>query len=401
MFFMKNRFLPLFFAGVFFAGTGASIAEEAAGEADVAAQHRPPTVGVVEAKFVPVPLRNELPGRITPVRTAQVRARVPGILLKQVFREGADVKKDELLFEIDPELFKANLARAEAEVARAKAVRLRADADLTRAELLKKRCEGLVGTKAVSQQDFDNAISAELQAKAEVQSAKANLLAAEAALKAADLDLRYTNVTAPIAGRIGRALVTEGALVGQGEATPLAVITQMDPVYVDFTQPANELTRYKNNAGAGADWSKVSVKLELGDGTIYDKPGKLMFSEITVDPSTGSVTLRAEFPNKDWRFWPGMYVRGIFEFDNNSKAVLVPHQAVMQTAVGYVVYVVGEGNKLEVRPVKTTDSRGTNWVVREGFKDGDKIVVDGAQRVMLQLKPGSVVTPVPANEKQK
>ncbi len=370
-------------------------AEEGSSAAAAKETPPPPEVGVIVAEPVSVPFTAEMPGRVRSVRVAQVRARVAGILQEQTFREGSDVKKGDVLFQIDPTLFEANVASAKANVARAEASIVRAEANLTQANLLSARYDKLAGSNAVSQQERDNATSGRLQAEAEVKAAEADLLAMKAALKAAELDLSYTKVDAPISGRIGRALVTEGALVGQGEVTLLAEINQMDPVYVDFIMPANELTRFKRKAGASADWNKVKVELMLDDGSLYEKTGKLLFSEITVDPGTGSVTLRAEFPNDEWMLWPGMYVRGKFAYDDGTKAVLIPQQAVIRTAAGASVYVVNAESKLELRPVSTAEVKGSNYVQRSGFMAGEKIVVEGAQRVLIPVQPGSVVTPKP------
>ena len=354
-----------------------------------------PEVGVLVLKGESVPVARVLSGRVKPVRVAQVRARVAGILQKQIFREGSDVKEGDLLFQIDPVLFEARVASASASVAGAQAGIESAKAVLTQARLLAARCRELVKTKAVSQQEHDNAVAGELQAEAGLHSASAALLAAQAALKAAELDLGYTRVTAPISGRIGRPFVTEGALVGQGEVTLLAEINQVDTVYVDVTQPANELSSFKQRVGAGADWSRIKVVLLLDDGAEYKFPGKPLVSEITVDPGTNNVTLRVEFPNPDWLLWPGMYLRSRFEYDDGSKAFLVPHQAVMRDNNGASVYIVGEGNKLVRVPLAGEEARDAFWVVRKGLREGMQLVVEGAQRAMLRLGPGSVVSPKP------
>ncbi|MDR2863157.1 MAG: efflux RND transporter periplasmic adaptor subunit [Puniceicoccales bacterium] len=377
-------------------GCGEKQDSKATAAAAAAALARPREVGVLTIHPVSVPLQRELPGYVKPVRVAQVRARVAGILLKQVFREGSDVKEGDLLFQIDPALFDARVESAKATVKQAEAGIARAEANLNNTSLIVKRYSELIGTQAVSQQDLDNAVAAELQARAELQGAKASLLAANATLKAAELDLGYTKVTAPISGRIGRPLVTEGALVGQGEATPLAEINQLDPVYVDFTQPASELSTFKQQAGTGTDWSKVKVSLLLDGTTEYKHPGKLLFSEISVDTSTSSVTLRTEFPNPDWLLWPGVYTRGRFEFDDDSKVFLIPQQAVLRSANGAAVYVVGSDNKVALVPLKSNEARNTNWIVREGLNDGDRVIVEGGQKIM-PLFPGATVIPVPWN----
>ena len=354
-----------------------------------------PGVGVITATAQPVPYVNVLPnGVVKPIRVAQVRARVAGILLKQVFREGSDVKEGELLFQIDPTVFEAAVASAKASVAQAKAGIARAEANATQTSLRAKRYRELVATKAVSQQELDDANSAELQADAELQGARASLLATEAALKTAEINLSYTKVTAPISGRIGRPFVTEGALVGQGEATPLAEINQVEIVYVDFAQPANELSSFKQRFGEGADWSKVKATLLLDNEAAYKFPGKPLLNEISVDNTTGSVILRVVFPNPDWLLWPGMYVKGRFEFNDGGKAFLIPHQAVMRRGNNTFIYIAGPDRKLAVLPIESNETRGTDWVVRKGLlKEGMSIVVEGGQRPAIY--PGATVNPVP------
>ncbi|MDR1498022.1 MAG: efflux RND transporter periplasmic adaptor subunit [Puniceicoccales bacterium] len=354
-----------------------------------------PEVGVITLKAEKVPLVRSLPGRIKPVRVAQVRARVPGVLQKQVFRDGTDVKEGDSLFEIDPSLYEARVASAKASVAQAEANIERAEANFTQAGLLAKRYRELAPTKAVSQQELDNAVSAEAQAKADRAGAKAGLLAAKAALQAAELDLGYTKVRAPISGRIGRPFVTEGALVGQGEVTPLAEINQLEPVYVDFVQAANELSSLKQQIGAGTDWnSVVKVTLLLDNNVKYKFGGKPLLSEITVEPSTASVTLRVEFPNPDWILWPGMYVWGSFEYDSGKPAFLLPTQAVIRDAKGAFIYTVVDGKLVPV-PFESNETNGSNWVVRNGLKEGTIVVVDGNQRIATPLAPGVPVKTVP------
>ncbi|MDR2844997.1 MAG: efflux RND transporter periplasmic adaptor subunit [Puniceicoccales bacterium] len=379
-------------------GCGEKTSPAAAPSGHAAGAGPAPEVGYIVAEPVSVPLRRDLPGYVKPVRVAQVRARVAGILQKQVFREGADVKEGELLFEIDPNIFQVRVESARASVAQAEANIARATANATQAGQQAKRYRELAPSKAVSQQELDNAIAADLQAQAELKAAEAALKAASAALSAAEIDLGYTKVTAPISGRIGRPLVTEGALVGQGEATLLAEINQLDTIYVDFTQAANELSSFKQNAAANTDWNKaVKVVLLLDNGTEYKVPGKPLLSEISVDSSTSSVTLRVEFSNADWILWPGMYVWGRFEYDDGSKAFLIPQQAVMRNGKSAAVYVIGADNKVVLLPLASSEVRGSNQVVRgNGLKAGDKIVVEGAQKA-IPLPPGTVVKSVPWN----
>jgi len=328
----------------------------------------------------------ELPGRVEAARTAQVRARVPGIVQKRVFQEGSEVKAGQVLFRIDPGVYQAAVNSAEAAVAKA-------EANLAQARLTVKRYAPLVETNAISKQEFDNAQTA-------VKQAEADLATAKASLETARLNLGYATVTAPISGRVGRALVTEGALVGQGEATPLAVIQQIDPVYVNITQSASEaleLRRAMANGqlqAMGKDGAKVTIVTE--DGQAYPQPGKLLFSDITVDPTSGAITLRAEVPNPNRFLLPGMYVRARVEQAVDEQAILVPQQAVQRGAQGASVFVVNADGKAEARPVKTARAHGNDWIISEGLKAGDRVIVAGFQK----LAPGAPVKPVPWKEEQ-
>lgn len=345
----------------------------------------PPPAEVAVDVIAPrrVAVTNELPGRIDAVRVAQVRARVAGILLRRTFVEGADVKAGEVLFEIDPAQFKANLASAEASLAKAEASRKQAQA-------ISERYKGLVEVEAVSRQDYDNAAAAALQAAAEVQ-------AAQAAVANATLSLGYATVTAPISGRIGRALVTEGALVGQNESTPLATIQQLDPVYFDFTQSSADVLRLRRALESGRVRSvapgAAQVTLLLEDGSVYQHPGKLLFSDITVDPNTGMVMLRAEFPNPERLLLPGMFARGRLEQAVNEDAITAPMRAIARGAGGgATALVVDAADKVEVRVLTLGDAVGDRWIVTAGLKAGERIVVEGLQKA----RPGAVVKPVPA-----
>ncbi|MEO6005748.1 MAG: efflux RND transporter periplasmic adaptor subunit [Opitutus sp.] len=337
------------------------------------------TVQTVKAERVAV--TTDLPGRIDAVRVAEVRARVPGILLKRLFQEGADVKAGDKLFEIDPAQFQANYASAQANLAKA-------EANEKQARALAERARSLVEAEAVSKQEYDNAEAAAAQAAAEVQAVKA-------ALSNSGLSLGYATVTAPIDGRIGRALVTEGALVGQNESTPLATIQQLDPVYFDFTQSSTDLLRLRRAVAAGTvktiEPGTAEVTLLLEDGSQYSHPGKLLFSDISVDPSTGMVTLRAEFPNPDRLLLPGMFARGRVEQAVNEQAITVPQRAVARSAGGAATaLVVGSDNKVEARVIELGDAVGDKWVVTKGLQSGDRIIVEGLQKA----RPGAVVKPV-------
>jgi len=340
----------------------------------------PPEVSVVTVAPERIALADELPGRLEASRLAEVRARVAGIVTRRVFREGAEVKENEVLFRIDPAPFQATVASAEATLARA-------DANLAQAGLKAQRYKPLVETNAISRQEYDDALTAQKQAAADVAAAKA-------ALAAARLNLGYATVNAPISGRIGRALVTEGALVGQGAATPLATIQQIDPLYVNITQPAGEALKLQRAMRdgklqkAGKDEARVSIVMENGE--VYPHPGKLLFSDQTVDPGTGAITLRAVVPNPDRSLLPGMYVRARVEQAVQENAIAVPQQAVLRQSGASVVMVVGQDNKIAPRPVKADTAAGDRWIVSEGLKAGERIVVEGFQKA----PPGAVVNAV-------
>ncbi|MGO4378542.1 efflux RND transporter periplasmic adaptor subunit [Pseudoduganella sp. RAF53_2] len=341
----------------------------------------PPQVSVITVATASVAVTDELPGRVEAYRIAQVRARTPGIVLKRVFEEGGDVKAGQVLFRIDPAQFQASFDSAEAAVARA-------DANLAQADLKVKRYKPLLAAQAVSQQEYDDAVTAQKQANADLQTARANR-------KNASLTLGYATVTSPIAGRVGRALVTEGALVGQNEATPMALVQQLDPIYVTITQSSAELLRLKQALASGKlksmgkDTARVTVQLE--DGSEYAQPGKLLFSDVSVDESSGSVSMRAEFPNPKRTLLPGMYVRARLEQGVDEKAITVPQQAIVRGADGASVFIVGADNKITAQPVTAEASTGNAWLVSSGLKGGERIVVEGFQKT----KPGGVVAPVP------
>ena len=345
----------------------------------------PPEVGVVVATPGDVGLITELPGRLEALRVAQVRARVAGILQKRLFREGSDVKAGQPLFAIDAAPYAAALQSAEATLARAQA-------NLTQAAALAERYKPLVAANAVSQQEYANAVAAQKQAEADVA-------AGRAAVQTGRINLNYASVTAPISGRIGRALVTEGALVGQGEATQLAVIQQVDPVYVNFTQSAGEVMKLRRALAEGqlqrAGGSEAAiVRVVLEDGSEYALPGKLLFSDLTVDPSTGQITLRAEVPNPKGELLPGLYVRVRLEQAQVANAITLPQQAVTRTQQGDHITVVGADGKLSQRTVKVGAARNNQWIVLEGLKAGEQVMVDGFQKLQM-MPPGTPVKAVP------
>ncbi|MBJ7311037.1 efflux RND transporter periplasmic adaptor subunit [Rugamonas sp. CCM 8940] len=341
----------------------------------------PATVSVITIAPAAVTLSAELPGRIEASRVAQVRARAAGIVLQRVFKEGGEVKAGEVLFRIDPASFQASYDSAQAAVAKT-------EANLAQAELKVKRYKPLLAAQAVSQQEYDDAVTAQKQSAADLATAKA-------ARQNAGLTLGYATVTAPISGRIGRALVTEGALVGQGEATALAVVQQLDPIYVNVTQSSTELLRLRQQLAsgklksAGADQAKVTLVTE--DGQVYPHAGKLLFADVSVDESSGAVSLRAEFPNPNRTLLPGMYVRARLDQGVSEAAIVVPQQAVVRGADGASVMVVGADNKVAPRPVKADTAQGQNWIVSSGLQAGERIIVEGFQKA----KPGALVKPVP------
>lgn len=329
----------------------------------------PPTeVGVVVASKGQVGVVTELPGRTEASRIAQVRARVAGIVQKRLFSEGSDVKAGQPLFRIDDAPYRATLAAAQATLARAEANLLQASAQAA-------RYQPLVEAHAVSQQEYVNAVAAQKQAEAEVA-------AGQAAVQSAQINLGYASVGAPIAGRIGRALVTEGALVGQGDATPLAVVQQIDPIYVNFTQPAAEVLRLRAALAAGTLRSAdAAVRVVLEDGSVYPRPGRLLFSDLTVDASSGQITLRAELPNPKGELLPGLYVRVRVAQAEAPAAVLLPQQAVSRGATGDTVKVVAADGSVATRPVRIGGAREGRWVVLEGLQPGEQVMVDGFQKL--------------------
>lgn len=343
----------------------------------------PPEVAVITVAPGTIGLTTELPGRLEASRVAQVRARAAGILNKRLFREGSDVKAGQALFEIDAAPYRASVDSVQASLARA-------EANLAQATGQVERYKPLVEANAISKQDYANAVAAQKTAQADVAAAKA-------ALQTARINLGYTAVTAPIGGRIGRSLVTEGALVGQGEATQLAVIQQINPVYVNFTQSTTELLQLRRAMASGklqraAGDQAARIRVVLDDGSEYGQTGRLLFSDLTVDSSSGQVTLRAELPNPEGLLLPGMYVRVRLQQAEMAGGILLPQQAVTRGAAGDTVLVVGADNKPVPRPIKVSTSQGTNWIVTDGLKTGEKVIVAGFQKMMV---PGAPVKPVP------
>ena len=338
-----------------------------------------PEVGVVTVATRTLDVPTELPGRVEAARVAQVRARVTGIVQKRLFAEGSDVKAGEVLFQIDPAPYKAAIDSAKAALAKAQANEQQASGLLNRYKPLRE-------ANAISQQDFVNATSAAAQASADVAAAKA-------AVQTAQLNLDYATVTAPISGRIGQALVTEGALVSAGEATQLALIQQVDQVYVNFAQPVSDIPRLRKAFASGKSKAlglTIPVRIALDDGSELPQQGKLLFSDLTVDQTSGQVNVRARVANPDGALMPGMYVRGRIAQQQVDSAFLLPQQAVQRTTSNDTVMVVGADGKPAVRVVKLGGNEGGNWIVLDGLKPGEQVIVDGFQKI----RPGGSVKPV-------
>lgn len=357
------------------------------GGANAAATPALPKVRVFEVAAKPVSLYTELPGRTSPYLIAEVRPQVNGIIKARQFQEGGDVKAGTSLYQIDASTYQA-------EYASAKAMLEKAQANLTSAKIRNDRFQELAKLNAVSQQERDDAYAALKQAEADVASGKA-------AVQSAQINLNYTKVTAPISGRIGRSSITPGALVQQGQASPLTTIQQLDPIYVDLTQSTSELLQLKRDLesgvlkSAGKDAAKVTLKLE--DGSSYAQEGKLQFSDVTVDQNTGTVTLRAVFPNPKLQLLPGMYVRASLEEGVRENGILVPQKGIMRDATGAPsAFVVGQDNKVEKRSVETARAIGDQWLIAEGLQAGDRLIVEGIQKV----RPGQEVEILSDSEKK-
>lgn len=329
-----------------------------------------PKAGVYTITEQPYTLTTELPGRTAAYRIAEVRPQVNGIVQKRLFTEGSDVKAQQQLYQIDAALYEATLKSAQA--------------SYLSASSLAKRYQTLVEDQAVSRQQYDDAKAASLQA--------------EAALEKAQIDLKYTKVLAPISGRIGRSSVTEGALVNSGQAQELAVIQQIDPIYVDVTQSANDMLRLRRELDSGqleqADDSAAQVSLKLQDNSLYPHQGTLEFSEVSVDSSTGSVTLRAVFPNPDGLLLPGMFVQASLVTGVNNHAILAPQQGISRNPKGEAIAMIANSNnEVEVRTLKAERTSGNFWLVTEGLQAGDRVITEGLQFI----RPGARIDPYPAN----
>ena len=338
----------------------------------------PPEVEVITVATQTVPRTVEVPGRLQAVRTAEVRARVEGILERREYQEGTDVKAGQVLFRIDPRTLAANVESARATLAKAQAQALIATQNLD-------RLQALVNTKAISKQEYDQAVAAKAQSDADVT-------AAQAALTRAGIDLSYARVTAPISGRAGRAQVTEGALVGHGEATALTTIEQYQPIWVNFSQASADFLSLREALRQGqAVASKAPVRLVLENGQEYSRPGKLLFSDLAVDPNTGSVGMRAEFPNPNRELLPGQFVTVRLPIATAENVIVVPQRAVQVVPGGQAVLAVGADGKVMPIPVKTGGLSGSDWIIKEGLKGGEQVIVNGVQKA----RPGMPVKPVP------
>ncbi|HWV16362.1 MAG TPA: efflux RND transporter periplasmic adaptor subunit [Cellvibrio sp.] len=369
------------------AGAAVSLALTACGDKPPAA---PTTtaieVGVFKVSLGTTPMQTELPGRTVAFRLAEVRPQVSGIIQKRLFTEGSEVKAGAQLYQIDPASYQAALATAQAELARTQA-------NLAAAKAREARYKNLNSQKAVSQQDYDDALAA-------LGQAEANVAAGKAAVDTANINLKYTKVLAPISGVIGKSSVTEGALVSAGQAQVLASIQQLDPIYVDVSQSADQLMALRRQMMKGTVSSEkvAKVNLILSDGSSYLEDGSLQFSEVGVSESTGTIVLRALFPNPDHLLLPGMFVRANLQEGIHNQAILVPQQGVTRDRSGNATTLVVNGeNKVEVRPIKTSRAVGDKWLVEEGLAAGDQVIVEGVQKV----KPGAQVNPVPAKISSK
>lgn len=343
-------------------------------------EQAPPTatVRIETVQSQALSITSELSGRIAAPRSAEVRARVAGVVLQQTFREGSDVKQGDVLFRIDPAPFQADLDSARANLRKA-------EASAFQARLQEQRFAKLIADQAISGQEYDNARAARRQADAEVA-------ANHAAVKRAKLNLDFATVTAPISGRVGRALVTEGALVGQNETTPMALIQQLNPIHADLTQSTRELNELRRafRAGQLQQVGKDQAKATLiqDDGSLYPLPGKLLFADISVDPGTGQIILRSEFPNPDLDLLPGSFVRVRLEQAVNRQGISVPQRAIQRDSAGIAqVLLVDAENRVVQHPVQLGGVQKDRWIVTEGLKPGDRVIVEGLQHA----RPGEQV----------
>lgn len=354
------------------------------GQGDTPAAPPPTPVGVVAVTEQSVTLTTELPGRTTAFETSEVRPQVNGLVRARLFAEGDMVRAGQPLYRIDP-------APYEAQVASARAAVTRAQSSIASTAALARRYGELVKINAIARQEYENAQTGAAQARADVA-------AQQAALRTAQIDLARTTVRAPISGRIGRSLFTTGALVSAQQADPLATIQRLDPIYVDIQESSADLLRLREQVMAGqvSRGGAARVRLKLESGSTYPIEGTLRFADVTVDPTTGSQTIRAQFSNPQGLLLPGMFVRAELVEGTQARAMLVPQRAVSRDEKGNpTVMVVGQGNKAEPRVIKTARTQGANWIVTDGVKPGDRVIVEGA----MMLRPGMPVKPTPFTDK--
>ncbi|MGQ3030820.1 MAG: efflux RND transporter periplasmic adaptor subunit [Ferrovibrionaceae bacterium] len=345
--------------------------------------HPPPEVGVITVTKGPVTLTTELPGRTSSFVIAEVRPQVGGIIQKRLFTEGAEIKAGQVLYQIDPATYQAAFDSAKAALAKA-------EANVTVAKLKADRYKELSAINAVSKQSHDDAIAALKQAEADVAADKA-------ALQSARINLDYTTVVSPISGRIGKSSVTQGALVTANQSQALATVQQLDPIYVDVTQPTTVALRLKRELETGrlkraGDKQAAQVKLIMSDGSVYPHDGTLAFTDVTVEPTTSSITVRAVFPNPNRDLLPGMYVRAVLQEGVDDQAILVPQQAVARNPQGKATaLLLGADGKVEQRVIEAERAIGDKWLVTSGLQGGEQLIVDGVQKV----RPGAPAKAVP------
>ena len=373
---------------VFFALTvlAGSVALAGCGQAEqtAAPAAKAVPVGVVTLKSQDVILTKELPGRVAASQIAEIRPQVNGIIMQRLFTEGSEVKAGQALYQIDPATFEAQLSSAKAAVARAQA-------SIASNKAKAGRYTELLKIKAISQQEFD-------EADASYKQAQADLLTAQAQLKTAQINVNYSKVLSPIAGQISKSAVTAGALVSANQNTALATVTVLDPIYVDLTQSSNEMLQLKKALASGDLGSdaalQTQVELKMEDGSVYPHKGTLQFSEVTVDPGTGSVTLRAKFPNPEQLLLPGMYVRAEVVEGVKARAILAPQRGISRNSKGEATaMVVSKEGKVEARILQANRTIGSNWLVSSGLNEGDQLIVEGLQKI----RPGAPVQAVPAD----
>ncbi|KAG0189459.1 hypothetical protein DFQ28_003347 [Apophysomyces sp. BC1034] len=378
-----DRVRVRFFPATAAAAVAAAFVFAGCGKKPAAPPAQTPEVGVVTLEPRPVPVVTELPGRTSAYLVAQVRARVDGIVQRREFTEGTEVKAGQRLYKIDPASYEAALESAKASLAKARA-------NLASTHAQAERYKVLVGANAISKQTYDNAVAAEEQAAADVA-------AGNASVRTAAINLGYTDVVSPIAGRIGLSAVTPGAYVQAGQATLMSTVQQLDPMYVDLTQSSVDGLRLRREIQEGRlrthGPNSAKVQLILEDGASYPLDGKLQFADVTVDPTTGSVTLRALFPNPNRVLLPGMFVRARIVEGVNERAIVVPQVGITHDQKGTpTALVVGPDNKVALRALVTSRTYGANWVVESGLNPGERVIVQGTEKV----RPGETVKPVPA-----